>query len=205
MEDKPEEIEGIKVTESIKYLGIEIEGKKNMFKKQRKSMIKKAEKLSNMTYSVIAKSCHKILIGKTYWKNIALPAILYGTSVILIPDCEIKRLQQIEKWVGRKILRAPKYATVATIRGEIGMSEMRSRIAGARLRYVKGIEEGKNELLKKILGEIREDESNRWMKETKKYIGVSERNFWRMGKNEVKDKTREMDDKKWQEEIQGKI
>ena len=44
MEDKPEEIEGIKVTESIKYLGIEIERKKNMFKKQRKSMIKKAEK-----------------------------------------------------------------------------------------------------------------------------------------------------------------
>ena len=86
------------------------------------------------------------------------------------------------------------------------MSEMRSRIAGARLRYIKGIEEGKNELLKKILGEIR-DESNRWMKETKKYIGdigVSERNFWRMGKNEVKDKTREMDDKRWQEEIQGK-
>ena len=41
MEDKPEEIEGIKVTESIKYLGIEIEGKKNMFKKQRKNMIKK--------------------------------------------------------------------------------------------------------------------------------------------------------------------
>ena len=44
MKDKPEEIEGIKVTESIKYLGIEIEGKKNMFKKQRKSMIEKAEK-----------------------------------------------------------------------------------------------------------------------------------------------------------------
>ena len=45
------------------------------------------------------------------------------------------------------------------------------------------------------------------MKETKKYIGdigVSERNFWRMGKNEVKDKTREMDDKRCQEEIQGK-
>ena len=33
MEDKPEEIDGIKVTESIKYLGIEIEGKKNMIKK----------------------------------------------------------------------------------------------------------------------------------------------------------------------------
>ena len=35
-------------------------------------------------------------------------------------------------------------------------------------------------------------------------IGVSERNFWRMGKNEVKDKPREMNDKRWQEEIQRK-
>ena len=50
------------------------------------------------------------------------------------------------------VLGAPKYATVATRRGETGMSEMKSRIAGRRLRYGKGIEEGKNELLKKILG-----------------------------------------------------
>ena len=121
----------------------------------------------------------------------ALPAILYGTSVIPIPNCKIK----VENGVGRKILGAPKYATVTTIRGEIGMSEMRSRITGARLRYVKGIEEGKNELLKKILGQIREEESNRWKKETKRYvrdIGVSERKFWRMGRNDqVKDKVRE--------------
>ena len=33
---------------------------------------------------------------------------------------------------------------------------------------------------------------------------MSERNFWRMGKNDVKDKVREMGDKRWQEEIQGK-
>ena len=33
---------------------------------------------------------------------------------------------------------------------------------------------------------------------------MSERNFWRVGKNDVKDKVREMDDKRWQEEIQGK-
>ena len=56
MGEKPEEIEGSKVAESIKYLGIEIEGKRNMFKKQRKSMIKKAERLSNIAYSVIAES-----------------------------------------------------------------------------------------------------------------------------------------------------
>ena len=103
-----------------------------------------------MAYSVVAESCRKVLRGKIYWKNIALPAILYGTSVITIPDCDIKRLHQIENGVRRKILGAPKYATIAIIKGEIGKSEMRSRIVVARLRYVKGIEEGNNELLKNI-------------------------------------------------------
>ena len=126
-------------------------------------MIKKSRKV--IKYGLLS-YCKK-LPQNTYRKNIleeyslALPAILYGTSVMPIPDCEIKRLQQVENGVGGKILGAPKYATLATMRGEIGMSGMRSRIAGAKLRYVKGIEKGKNELLKKILGEIREDESNR--------------------------------------------
>ena len=31
--------------------------------------------------AVIAKSCKKILIGKTYWKNAALPSIMHGTEI----------------------------------------------------------------------------------------------------------------------------
>ena len=52
------------------------------------------------------------------------------------------------------MLGAPKYPATATLKGEIGMPGMRSRIGGARLRCVKGIEEGNNELLKKIMKEI---------------------------------------------------
>ena len=34
--------------------------------------------------SVIAKSCNKLMTGKTYWKSAALPAILHGTEVIYL-------------------------------------------------------------------------------------------------------------------------
>ena len=44
MKESPEEIEGIKVADSIKYLGIELEGKRNMFAKHKKNMIKKQKK-----------------------------------------------------------------------------------------------------------------------------------------------------------------
>ena len=74
--EKPEEIEGIKVVETIKYLGIKLDDKRNMFKTHKEKMINKANRLANLTYSIIAKSCNKVLIGKTYWKSVALPSIL---------------------------------------------------------------------------------------------------------------------------------
>ena len=61
MEGEPEEIEGIKVTESIKYLGTEIEGKKNMFKKQRESMIKKQKEYQMWLTQLLQKVATKYL------------------------------------------------------------------------------------------------------------------------------------------------
>ena len=66
----PDSVEGIQVTDKIKYLGLTITNKKDIFKEQKDNMISKAQKLANMTFSVIAKSCHKITIGKTYWKSV---------------------------------------------------------------------------------------------------------------------------------------
>ena len=62
------EIEGIKIVESIKYLGVTIDNKRNMFKTQKRQMIEKAEKLANLTYPIIAKSANKVIVDKTFWK-----------------------------------------------------------------------------------------------------------------------------------------
>ena len=67
---------------------------------QRSTMIEKAQKMANMTYSVIAKSCNKWLIGKTFWKGLVLPSVLYGTNVILLTENETRKLQIIENGVG---------------------------------------------------------------------------------------------------------
>ncbi|XP_068205143.1 DNA repair protein RecN-like [Palaemon carinicauda] len=128
---KPEEIEGIKVTDIIRYLGIEIEGKRNMFKKQKKKMMEKAEKLANLTYSIIAKSCYKILIGKTYWKNVALPGILYGTAVM-----NIKRLQQIENGENNEVKRRIKVQESLV---DLYIQEEKEKEEG--LRIIKQVEE----------------------------------------------------------------
>ena len=76
------EIEGIKVVDKIKYLGVIINNKKLCFQEHKKNMLKKAQSLANLTYSIIAKSCNKMLVGKTYWKSVALPPIMHGAGVI---------------------------------------------------------------------------------------------------------------------------
>ena len=59
-----------------------------------------------MTYSIIEKSSNKLMIGKTYWKNVAIPSILYGSSVVNFSDTDIEKLQRIENVVYRQILGA---------------------------------------------------------------------------------------------------
>ena len=64
---------------------------------------------------------------------------------------EIDKLQKAENTAMRRILRAPKWAAQAAIRGEIGISNMKSRIVRSRLLYIRRIETGNNEVLKIIL------------------------------------------------------
>ena len=208
MKEKPEEIAGIRVRENIKYLGVTLDDKKNMFKTQKKKMIENTRRLGNMAYSVINKSCNKLLMGKTYWKNIALPSILYASSVINMTESEIKEIQRIENSVGRQILGAPKYAPVCTLRGEIGMSTMKTRIIEGRLKYMKHIEEGNNELLKRIWTEIKDDGNNQWRNTTLKYMeetNITNREIQNLKMKEIKRKIRNEDTRQWQEEMENKV
>ena len=62
-----------------------------------------------------------------------LPSVLFAMEVMDLREEDIKKMQRQEDVVMRRMLRAPKYAAVAGIRGEIGMGMMKSRIVRARL------------------------------------------------------------------------
>ena len=200
-------IEGIKTVESLKYLGMKLNGGRDIFRVHKQEMYKKAQKLANTTYSVIAKSCNRLLIGKTFWKNLALPSFLYGAGLMNMTQTEIEKLQVIENKVYRQILGAPKYATTATLRGKVGASSMKARIIKERIMFVKGIYEGKNSLLKEIIRAMIENKDSKWMKTTNKYaeeIGIKIKDVKFMKKEELKKKIDEYDTRKWKEEIEKK-
>ena len=202
MRDKPQEIAGIRTNNTLKYLGITINDSKNLFKEHKKLMMDKAVRLANMTYSVVARSCARMLVGKTYWKSIALPTILYGTNIMEFTKQELEKLQRIENSVTRKILRAPSYAQQAALRGEVGISSMKARIMEGQLKYLqyamKGQGQGK-ELLSRVVEEMRASKNkNKWI------MGLMEsRNI--VGLRGEADNPMEWDTRMWKQEMEEKV
>ena len=77
--------------------------------------------------------CYIVL--RDVWKSVVLPSILFGVDVFSVTKKEIKKLQRLDNNVYRSILGAPRDAAVPTLRGEIGSSEMKSRIMKGKLQY----------------------------------------------------------------------
>ena len=204
--NRVEEIGGIKVVREMKYLGIMICDSKDTYKRHKENKIALAEKLANITYSVINRSCNRLLIGKTYWKCVALPAILYGSNIIDWNKKEIDRLQIIQNNVCRKILSAPRWTTICALKGEIGLSSMEDRINQNRIQYIRNrLNEG-NGLIKVIIEDLINMKGN-WNMNTericKKY-NLEKDNIKEYNKEEIGNKIREKETSAWREEMEKK-
>ena len=93
---------GMDVVKQIKYLGVTVDDKRNCFQQHKKQKILQARRMTNLTYSVIARSCNKMLLGKTYWKSVVLPNILYASSVVTWTKKELEDLQRTDTRFGDK-------------------------------------------------------------------------------------------------------
>ena len=169
-------------------------------------MIAKAKKLANVVYSVIEKSVNRVLIGKTFWKVLALPSILFCTNIIGLNASEIEKLQVIENGVYRKILGAPSYAPNCTLRGEIGSSTMKARVAKGMIKYVKSVVFRDNRVLHDILRRNLEKKLG-WCKNVEKAVcgvGLDVGEIMRRDENDLVEVIKKWDDDLWNEEKKSK-
>ena len=116
-------------------------------------MIRETRKMGKLAYSVTARACNRIEIGKTYWKNVALPSSLYGGNIVVWREGELNKLQIAENEVLRRLVGAPGYVAMAGVRGEVGIGTMKGRIVRGRLQYIRAILQGS----RKLLGRVREE------------------------------------------------
>ena len=98
-----------------------------------------------------------------------LPSVLFGMEVVDFREEDIEKLQKQENAAMRRILRAPKYAAVAGIRGELGMGTMKSRIVRARLQYLRRKVQGDGRLMKQTIEDMRVN-GRGWWRKTEKYL-----------------------------------
>ena len=153
----PEKIENIKVYKTMKYLGVTVNNNcKDCYKDHKSELIKKAEKFAKMTYSITAKSCSKIIIGKAFWECIAIPSILHGAQAINFSETDIQKLQNIENKVHRSLIGAPIYTPLCVLRKEIGVKTIRTRIMQQKLEFYNFIYNSeKTELIKKVVDDMK--------------------------------------------------
>lgn len=205
---KPREIEKIKVNSQIKYLGVTINDTFNCYKEYKKDKLKQATKMSNMAYSVIARSCNKILIGKTYWKGVVMPCLLYGLGVVTWSKTELEIMQRAENSVWRCVLGAPSYTPVASMRGEIGSSTMENRDMKTKIKYVRYLMRSGNEMMRVIIRDLMSFKTDPYVKKIEEYlvtlnVGNIEE-LMRLSDRQVEEKIKINDDMIWREDILGK-
>ena len=89
-------IEDIKIVSEMTYLGVKINNKKSWYIEQVNESIDNGTRISNYLYSILGATCNKLMIGKAFWKSVALPRILYGQEVLTYRSGDLNRLQMVE-------------------------------------------------------------------------------------------------------------
>ena len=194
---RPEEVGGIRVSNTIRYLGADMGDSRMCFCEYKKGKIHLAERMANLTFSVISKSCDKLLIGKSYWKSLVQPRVLSAAAVVVRTKEERKQLQRVENRVWRQILGAQIYTPVAALRREIEASSVEGRDMKMKLKFANYLANTANGLLaaifKKLTSEAR---PKTWVRQLREYSREFGLDFSDVGRMDTDDIGREVN--KWE-------
>ena len=207
--DQEREINGIKTAENMKYLGIDICKQRRWYKNQVENMKTKGNKLSNVLFSVLGCCCNRMIIGKTFWKGLAIPNMMYGQEIIPLTKTDLSQLEVIENKAYRTILQLPKYTPVEFLRGEIGATSVQMRDVKSKLLHLQyTLKDRTNELVRNVALKQLEDERMNWSKSilkclsllgvTKEYISIASR-------DEIVRRVKELDKSIWIESMSSKV
>ena len=197
-----------KVEKEARYLGIQIGGKgRNIFHAENKIWLEKAEKRANSVLSQIKKSADKVIVGKAIWKLMAIPALLFGRSVVTSTKTNIEKLQRVENRVWRYLLGVGGYSTVEALRGEIGASMVKSRIMETMLGYMLDTLAGQFTDVKQMMEDTILRERGRWYDTVNEYreeLGLTWKELRALEKPTLKEVVKDYDTRKWYEGMSNK-
>merc|ERR1712055_1062405 len=114
--------------------------------------------------SEASRSADKVIVGKAFWKQMAVPSILFGRAVVPTCNTLAKAIQRKENKVWRHTMGIGGYSTVAALRGELGASMMKTRVMETTLQYVREVMNGKFENVKEMMADTIKKRVGNWYK-----------------------------------------
>ena len=207
--DKAESVGGVKVVGGYKYLGVEVEASGDCFRNNRRGKMELAERMSNVTYSVISRACERMYIGKVFWKSVVLPRVMSSAAVIGWNVKEIEKMQRIENEVWRKILGAPGYTAVAALQGEVGCSSVYARDAKTKLLFLKFVSSSNNRIVRRIGESMKQTgKGGVWLKVVHRYMremNITWDDIERESVQEIKQRIDNWETQRWRAEVEEKV
>merc|ERR1712002_986132 len=202
-------IKEYEMVEKATYLGITVTGGKGreIFQAENEIILDKTNKQVKTVMGNVRKSADKAVIGKALWKQGSVPAILYGRAVIPASKTLTKELQENENRVWRHILGVGGYTAVASLRGEVGSSLMKTRIMDNTLQYVRSALSGEFENIKEMMEDTIRRKKGKWYTTTNSYIEeliITWDMLYTLTKSEIKTLTRNHDNQQWERELKEK-
>ncbi len=125
----------IEQQQEYKYLGVTVSLQGRMFRLHGANIVTKAKQLSGVTIDEARHSLNKVFVGKTVWKHVMLPALLYGAEVIVIPKGVVQQIQTAQNKVGRMILGLSDQCPKEVVEGELEWNTINEEIAKAKLHF----------------------------------------------------------------------
>ena len=201
-------IEDIEICKTIKYLGVLLDNKKSCFNSQKCKIFTNGLKLSNQIFSVLGNCFNRMLIGKTFWKGLALPNLLYATECIPFCKTEIDKFQKLDNRAFRYILDVPLYTAREFLRGEIGASSAISRDIKTKFIFIRhALQETSNKLLQQIITTDLEKKITKWAVKVHEYMEDTNLTLTQirlLSKDQIKRKINEWDRDRWLNSMQEK-
>merc|ERR1712002_1321663 len=208
-EEDNHKINEYEMVKEATYLGITVTGGKGreIFQAENKIILDKANKQVNTIMGDVRKSADKAIIGKAIWKQVSVPSILYGRAVVPTSKTLAENLQRKENMVWRHILGIGGYSAVASLRGEVGSSLMKTRIIESNLQYIRDVLNGKFGNVKEMMEDTIKKKKGIWYVTVSSYLkelGITWDMLYTLTKSEIKTLTRHYDTLLWEKDLKEK-
>ena len=200
--EKKENINGIRVVEEMKYLGVKLRNEKNMTKGYVEEKIKKAQKLDNWIKYLLRGKMLKTVVGKSLWKGMLMPSMLHCMGAIPLKKNEIRKIDNIQMKVYRAILEMPKRTAKEYLLGEIGSSDQWGRDRESKLMLAKHIMDNTVKLKETVME--RRGCGVRWLEKCEDYMKEVQLNWEQMeemSRAEVRRRCKRTSDMEWRKRM----